>query len=71
MEKFAEFLFSIGINENGVKEIKDRFVQVRANYDDINLYRRYMEEREKLNSKERARFACVSTGILQENLPLS
>lgn len=44
---FADFLFTIGFNNNGVKEIITRLEQDRADRYDKDLYKRYLRESEK------------------------
>lgn len=41
---FEEFLFSVGYNETGVKEIITRINENRADREDLYYYRRWKEE---------------------------
>ena len=43
--EFKKFLYSIGFNDNGVREIITRLEQDRADRYDKDLYKRYLRER--------------------------
>lgn len=40
-EKFMEFLKEIGLNENGIREVLQRFDEGRADREDLELLRRF------------------------------
>lgn len=40
-DKFKEFLVSIGFNENGIREVLQRFDEGRADREDLELLRRF------------------------------
>ena len=40
-EKFMKFLKEIGLNENGIREVLQRFDEGRADREDLELLRRF------------------------------
>lgn len=45
IKAFSEFLFAIGLNQNGVNETLKRFEEDRPDKEDLNYLRRFKEEK--------------------------